>query len=129
MRHIAIARQRAEREHLDLPDRDLAWLEEGTPQFDRYIAELRWAQHFALLNREEMMDRVAGCLARHMRTDETPRLEVVNCFAGDTQVITRYGTRPIEALAGSTHELLTADGLWAKAPVRSFGRQEVTEVA
>ena len=67
MRHIAIARERAERERLDLPDRDLAWLDEGTPEFDRYIAELRWAQHFALLNREEMMDRVAGCLAVHMR--------------------------------------------------------------
>ncbi len=72
MRHIAIAVQRAERERLDLPERDLAWLAEGTPEFDRYIAELRWAQHFALLNREEMMDRVADALARHMRVDETP---------------------------------------------------------
>ncbi|MBW8767960.1 MAG: RtcB family protein, partial [Geodermatophilales bacterium] len=63
-KHIAIAQQRARREHLDLPDRDLAWLDEGTPQFDWYIADLRWVQHFALLNREEMMDRVAGCLAR-----------------------------------------------------------------
>src|SRR5699024_10199950 len=26
--------------------------------FTTYIAHLRWAQHFALLNREEMMDRV-----------------------------------------------------------------------
>ena len=74
-KHIAIAQERAAREQLDLPDRDLAWLDEGTPEFDRYIAELRWAQHFALLNREEMMDRVADCLARHMRADETPELE------------------------------------------------------
>ena len=85
MRHIAIARQRAEQEHLDLPDRDLAWLAEGTPEFDRYIAELRWAQHFALLNREEMMDRVAGCLARHMRVDATPELERIQCHHNFTQ--------------------------------------------
>jgi tRNA-splicing ligase RtcB len=78
-KHIAIAQERARRENLDLPDRDLAWLDEGTPEFDRYIAELRWAQHFALLNREEMMDRVAGCLAAHMRADETPELERINC--------------------------------------------------
>ena len=84
-KHIAIARQRAERERLDLPDRDLAWLDEGTAEFDRYIAELRWAQHFALLNREEMMDRVAGCLARHMRADETPELERLNCHHNFTQ--------------------------------------------
>ena len=43
-----------------LPDPDLAYLVEGTPEFDRYIAELRWAQRFALLNREEMMDRVVA---------------------------------------------------------------------
>jgi RNA-splicing ligase RtcB len=127
-KHIAIARQRAERDRLDLPDRDLAWLDEGTPEFDRYIAELRWAQHFALLNREEMMDRLAGCLATHMRADETPELERINCFAGETPVITRFGTRPIEALAGGEHEVLTAEGRWVKAPVRAFGRQEVSEV-
>jgi tRNA-splicing ligase RtcB len=77
-KHIAIAQERARREHLDLPDRDLAWLDEGTPEFDRYVAELRWAQHFALLNREEMMDRVSAALARHMRADETPALERIN---------------------------------------------------
>jgi tRNA-splicing ligase RtcB (3'-phosphate/5'-hydroxy nucleic acid ligase) len=90
-KHIAIARQRAERERLDLPDRDLAWLDEGTPEFDRYIAELRWAQHFALLNREEMMDRVAGCLARHMRADETPELERINCHHNFTQRERHFG--------------------------------------
>jgi tRNA-splicing ligase RtcB len=91
MRHIAIARKRAEREHVDLPDRDLAWLREGTPEFDRYIAELRWAQHFALLNREEMMDRVADCLARHMRVAETPRLESTNCHHNFTQQERHFG--------------------------------------
>ena len=34
---------------------------EGDQEFWTYIRELRWAQHFALLNREEMMDRVAAC--------------------------------------------------------------------
>jgi tRNA-splicing ligase RtcB (3'-phosphate/5'-hydroxy nucleic acid ligase) len=75
-KHISIAQERARREKLDLPDRDLAWLDEGTPEFDRYVAELRWAQHFALLNREEMMDRVAGRIAAHMRADATPELEL-----------------------------------------------------
>jgi tRNA-splicing ligase RtcB (3'-phosphate/5'-hydroxy nucleic acid ligase) len=90
-RHIAIARERARRDGLDLPDRDLAWLDEGTPEFDRYIAELRWAQHFALLNREEMMDRVADCLAAHMRANGTPELERVNCHHNFTQQETHDG--------------------------------------
>ena len=36
---------------------------EGTDEFWAYIRDLRWAQHFALLNREEMMARAAECLA------------------------------------------------------------------
>jgi RNA-splicing ligase RtcB len=126
--HIVVAQKRAERDRLDLPERDLAWLDEGTREFDRYMAELQWAQHFALLNREEMMDRVADSLARHMRVESTPRLESVNCLAGETKVMTRTGSRPIEALAGGEHELLTSGGVWVKAPVRSFGRQEVSEI-
>jgi tRNA-splicing ligase RtcB len=90
-KHIAIAQQRARDEDLELPDRDLAWLDEGTPEFDRYIAELRWAQHFALLNREEMMDRVAGCLAAHMRADETPELERINAHHNFTQRERHFG--------------------------------------
>jgi tRNA-splicing ligase RtcB len=83
--HIRAAQDRARHERLDLPDRDLAWLEEGTPEFDRYLADLHWAQRFALLNREEMMDRVAACLARHMRVDQTPELERINCHHNFTQ--------------------------------------------
>lgn len=43
---------------IQLPDPDLAYLLEGTGVFDDYIRDLRWAQKFALLNRDEMMDRV-----------------------------------------------------------------------
>ena len=87
-KHIAIARNR---DLPDLPDRDLAWLDEGTAEFDRYIAELRWAQRFALLNREEMMDRLAGCLAAHMGVDATPALETINCHHNFTQRETHDG--------------------------------------
>jgi RNA-splicing ligase RtcB len=31
---------------------------EGTEEFEAYIRGLRWAQQFAALNRQEMMDRV-----------------------------------------------------------------------
>lgn len=43
---------------ISLPDEDLAYLPEGSELFNDYIRDMRWAQHFALLNREEMMDRV-----------------------------------------------------------------------
>ena len=52
---------------IDLPDLDLANLVEGTPEFWAYIREMRWAQTYALLNREEMMDRVVTCFSEWVR--------------------------------------------------------------
>ncbi len=62
--HIAIAKRLRHEAGDTMPHEDLAWFEEGTPEFDDYIAHLHWAQHFALLNREEMMDRVNEQLGR-----------------------------------------------------------------
>nr|WP_205709674.1 RtcB family protein [Kineococcus siccus] len=83
-RHITIARELARRWWIDLPDPDLAYLVEGTAEFDAYVTELRWAQHFALLNREEMMDRVAACLAEWTGTDVVEE-ERINCHHNFTQ--------------------------------------------
>jgi len=48
-----------------------------------------------------------------------------NCFASGTEIITDEGIRPIGPLAGTTQTLLTANGSWVKAPIRSFGRQKL----
>ena len=56
--YIGVAKSLRHQANDQLPHPDLAWLDEGTEEFTTYIAHLRWAQHFALLNREEMMDRV-----------------------------------------------------------------------
>src|SRR3954469_22604910 len=110
-KHIAIAQQRARDERLDLPDRDLAWLAEGTAEFERYIAELRWAQHFALLDREEMMDRVSDCLARHMRADATPELERLNCHHNFTQQERHFGLDLWVSRKGAIEARKGQDGL------------------
>ena len=90
--HIGVAQRLAQQRGTALPDRDLAFLEEGTAEFDRYIVELRWAQRFALLNREEMMDRVAAALARFLRT-EIDELERINCHHNFTEAETHFGER------------------------------------
>jgi tRNA-splicing ligase RtcB len=56
--HIKVAADLNRKWHIRLPNPDLAYLVEDTDEFRWYIGELRWAQHFALLNREEMMDRL-----------------------------------------------------------------------
>src|SRR5699024_1035234 len=62
--HIDTAKSLRHQAGDQLPHPDLAWLTQGTEEFDRYIAQLRWAQHFALLNREEMMERLNNQLGR-----------------------------------------------------------------
>jgi tRNA-splicing ligase RtcB (3'-phosphate/5'-hydroxy nucleic acid ligase) len=89
-RHIKVARKMREKWWITLPDPDLAYLVEGTPEFDRYITELRWAQHYALLNREEMMDRVVRQLSEWIGTDVV-ELERINCHHNFTQKETHWG--------------------------------------
>lgn len=63
-KHIRKAQQLCEKWWVRLPHTDLAYLAEDTPEFEAYITEMRWAQKFAYLNREEMMDRVYDQLKR-----------------------------------------------------------------
>lgn len=88
--HIRVAADRCAAAGITLPDRDLAYLEEGTPEFDAYLRELRWAQEFARLNREEMMDRVVAAIAAHMGEDVV-EAERVNCHHNFTEQETHFG--------------------------------------
>jgi tRNA-splicing ligase RtcB len=105
-KHIKVATTLCERMWIRLPDRDLAYLAEGTDEFWAYVRDLRWAQRFALLNREEMMDRVVACLERWL-DQAVVRDESVNCHHnfteqeehfGETVWVSRKGA--IEAKAG-----------------------------
>jgi tRNA-splicing ligase RtcB len=55
-----------ERSDTRLPDRDLAWLAEGTPAFEQYVEAVHWAQDYALENRRAMMRAVLGALRAHV---------------------------------------------------------------
>ncbi|SFV20054.1 RtcB family protein [Micrococcus terreus] len=88
--HIMVAADVARRYWIDLPDSDLAYLVEGTPEFSRYIRELRWAQHFALLNREEMMDRVIRQVSEWVGTPVQEQ-ERINCHHNFTESEKHFG--------------------------------------
>ncbi|WP_136518193.1 RtcB family protein [Cellulomonas telluris] len=88
--HIRIAADVCRRRGIDLPDRDLAYVEEGTEEFDHYVRELRWAQDYAVANREEMMDRVVAALAQHMGADVVEH-ERVNCHHNFTELEHHHG--------------------------------------
>jgi tRNA-splicing ligase RtcB len=63
-----------------LSDKDLAWLEEGSPLFVDYVEAVSWAQDFAMENRRLMMQSVVDA-ARTIATlpPFEAHLEAVNC--------------------------------------------------
>lgn len=76
---------------VDLPNRDLAYLTEGTAEFDRYLTDLHWAQRFAYLNRAEMMDRFGVVFARWMGVSDHRETERTNCHHNYTRQETHGG--------------------------------------
>jgi tRNA-splicing ligase RtcB len=95
MHYIRVAQALMKEFMIELADKDLAYIPETHPEFDNYIRDLRWAQHFALLNREEMLDRVMAELATVILGDHTRGKELeydrVNCHHNFTQIEEHLG--------------------------------------
>ena len=87
---IELARRDMERWMIQLPDRDLAYLPEGTEHFDDYVAAVSWAQHYARANRDQMMALVLAALARHLPAFSVTD-EVVNCHHNYVERENHYG--------------------------------------
>ncbi len=78
---IAIERAKAiaETRGYELPDKDLAWLDEGTPEFDIYIEAMQWAQDYARHNRDLMLAAVLKDMRHTFKREVTTDMEAVNC--------------------------------------------------
>lgn len=90
MRHIKSAQRYCEKNWIQLPHPDLAYLVEGTDEFNDYKGALYWAQEFALENRNEMMDRVLAQLSLAMGED-VDKVERINCHHNYTSRETHFG--------------------------------------
>lgn len=77
---IALAKKDMERHLKNLPDKNLAYFEEGSEHFEDYVEAVGWAQEFARKNRELMMRTVLRVLRN---TEGIPSFqtakEAVNC--------------------------------------------------
>src|SRR6266571_4164505 len=89
---IAAAREEAQRRDVHLPDRDLAWLAEGSKLFEDYVEAVGWAQDYAFSNRREMMHLVLGALRRELPEFETTG-EAINCHHNYVQQEKHFGER------------------------------------
>lgn len=75
---IELAKKEMRRCFVNLPDQDLAYLPEGTEHFDAYVRAVDWAQSYARVNRDLMMQAVVDVL-RGFFPDLTTDEWAVNC--------------------------------------------------
>lgn len=60
--HISNAKDLMKQYFIEPPNPDLAYLVAGTPEFDEYIYDMRWAQRYAYMQREKMFNNIIAGL-------------------------------------------------------------------
>lgn len=76
--YISQARTYIEKLGYGLPDKDLAWLPESEPIFSDYWNALSWAQEYAAVNREAMLEDVLKGIRRYLPPFNLTN-KVINC--------------------------------------------------
>jgi tRNA-splicing ligase RtcB len=91
---IGLARRDMERMGVSLPDKDLAYLREGSEYYDDYVEAVQWAQDYALRNREIMLAEVMSAIQEHFRRKKRDVVgldEVVQCHHNYISRETHFG--------------------------------------
>jgi len=76
---INLAKKEMERFFIQLPDKDLAYLVEGTEYFNDYVEAVQFGQDFAAINRKIMLSLVLDVLAKRFHKFIALEEEAVNC--------------------------------------------------
>lgn len=88
---ISMAREIAVKHQRQLPDRDLAWLDEGSPEFDEYVEGLRWSQDYAAHNRNLMLHAVLKSLRQTFGREIGTSEHAVNCHHNYSSLEEHFG--------------------------------------
>jgi tRNA-splicing ligase RtcB len=76
----------------NLPDKDLAYFEEGAEHFDDYVFAVEWAQRYARTNRDVMMKRILDAMQGYKELPKFKTTEMaVNCHHNYVRREHHYG--------------------------------------
>lgn len=92
--HINEAKDLMKRYFIGLPDPDLAYLVQGTKEFDAYVSDLHWAQRYAKFNRSVMRDLILRQVYRHIYGPNGEQLlpdNAIDCHHNYTQQENHFG--------------------------------------
>lgn len=88
---IEVAKQDMRTHLANLPDQDLAYLKEGTRHYDDYVEAVGWAQKFARMNREVMMQNLIAAVRTVIKKPFETHVEAVNCHHNYVQKEHHFG--------------------------------------
>jgi tRNA-splicing ligase RtcB len=90
------------RSHIaNLPDKDLAYFEEGSTHFDDYVEAVGWAQDYARRNRQVMMSHVVEAASKVIAKPFMADVEAVNCHHNYVQRETHFGAEVLVTRKGA----------------------------
>lgn len=98
---IELAQADMRRHIANLPDRDLAYFEEGSEHFDDYVEAVSWAQDFAKQNRAMMMHAVIAAARQVITKPFEANLEAVNCHHNYVQKEQHFGQEVLVTRKGA----------------------------
>ncbi|WP_256078865.1 RtcB family protein [Massilia sp. YIM B04103] len=88
---IELAKKDMRTHFINLPDQDLAYLSEGTQHYDDYVEAVSWAQQFARMNREVMMQNLIAAVRTVITKPFQTHVEAVNCHHNYVQKEHHFG--------------------------------------
>jgi tRNA-splicing ligase RtcB len=91
MQFIELAKEDMRSHQINLPEKDLAYLQEGTRHYDDYVEAVGWAQKFALKNREVMMHNVIKAIRTIITKPFETHVEAINCHHNYVQKENHFG--------------------------------------
>ena len=98
---ISLAQEDMRQHMANLPDKNLAYFQEGSKHYDDYMEAVSWAQDFARHNREVMMSRVLAALSRIVTKPFMTQQEAGNCHHNYVQKETHFGEEVLVTRKGA----------------------------
>lgn len=98
---IEKAKEEMRRFFINLPDMDLAYLPHGSAHYDDYIYAVHWAQKFARVNREMMMEAIIGAISESLDRTITTSMEAINCHHNYVTMENHYGSNVLVTRKGA----------------------------
>jgi tRNA-splicing ligase RtcB len=108
---IELARQDMRKHFVNLPDQDLAYLTEGTQHYDDYVEAVGWAQKFARMNREVMMQNLIASVRTVIAKPFETHVEAVNCHHNYVQKERHFGNDVLVTRKGAVSARLGELGI------------------